>query len=223
MSAKVQTNYLRCIFHSYKVGDIVSERDTDLFKIYMDPYILSSNKRTGDTAYIEVGANTFRQSCFYYYNKDGEYTTASIPKAVKHFFGKSNYENPRRKIYTACRYIINQQIIDYKMSLERDENNGNACQLCGKVCKYGESETDHYPMQFSDIFNGFMAEKNFDQIELIRELDIHWSIKDTDLKKGWQKYHLQHANYRELCKDCHKAYSLQQANSTSRNPTTLYR
>tara|TARA_B100001027_G_C16262555_1_gene330222 strand:+ start:1467 stop:2120 length:654 start_codon:yes stop_codon:yes gene_type:complete len=208
--AKFMTNILRKIFHSYKVGDIVSEMDTNLFKVYMDPYILSSNKRTGDTAYIIVKESQYKQCVFYYYNKDGEYATASIPKAVKYFHGLSIYETPRRRVYAACRFNVNEQIMDYKKSLIREGNNGNVCQLCGQLCEYGESETDHYPTKFSDIFDTFMSDKNFHEIKLIREMDIHWSIKDTDLKKEWKKYHLQHANYRELCKNCHKLHTMDQ-------------
>ena len=210
MKVKEKIDYLREIYHSYKVDDIVSEDHTLIFSKYIDPYINSKNKRSGKTVRIVVKESQYTQCVFYYYNKYDEYATASLPKAVRYFYGRSIFENQRRRVYNACRFDINDQIIAYKKSLHVALNGGNKCRLCKFDCEYGETQTDHYPTPFCEIFDSFMADKNMDDIEFTRASDIFWSLKDDELRSQWQQYHLNHAIYREICIECHKSHTLSQ-------------
>ena len=81
--------------------------------------------------------------------------------------------------------------------------------MCEATIKYGDSESDHYPIPFSKIFDAFIFKKP--KIELMQlDNNFHWTIKDPQMRQVWQLFHEKHAKYRELCNKCHKSVTKSQ-------------
>jgi len=199
MTHKETISHLRSIFHTYRIGDIVSHEHVKLFSKYLDPYINDYKERGGVTTSIPVEKTTYNSPVFMYTNESGESTTANLKRAVKYFFTHKIIDNHRRGLYDACRNDIRDQIIDHK----KDTN--DTCSKCHQNFEYGE--TDHYPVSFCDLFDSAFAGKDISKIKIVRTRLVCWTIEDDTIRQEWQKYHLDNASLRELCVPCHREYS----------------
>lgn len=119
-------------------------------------------------------------------------------------------ESEGSKLIGAMRYAIRKQISNYR--------NSHPEQICF-LCKTNDRiEVDHYPTHFIQIKDNFIKMKE-DRGESTPS-DFKWHPKkgnfmfkngtksndyyDKKWKQGWQRYHLQHAEYRYLCSTCNK-------------------
>ena len=145
---------------------------------------------------------------------------------VKHSEGYESFDwfslavgyipKPKDKLRSACREAIWKQCYSYKMNSKIDIQYDNLytdthsvwiCNFCNKTCKTTkEIQTDHiYP--FSLLIRDFIKERfniptKFDKDERTKENTF--KFEDYQFKKEWIKYHLDHAEYQMLCKDCNK-------------------
>lgn len=119
-------------------------------------------------------------------------------------------ESEESKLIGAMRYAIRKQISNYR--------NSQPNQTCF-LCKTSERiEVDHYPKHFIQLKEDFIKMKE-EKGEQAPE-DFKWHPKkgnfmfkngtksndyyDKKWKQSWQRYHLEHAEYRYLCSTCNK-------------------
>jgi len=200
MSRKTITESLTRIFHQYGPNEEVATRHVEVLRQYIDPYLIAKKKRDGVTIKIlTCNDNMYRSVVLYYYNKDGEKSTASIPKAVRYYF-TGDVENQYRRFYEAIRNDIGSQIVDYKKSIFGSEDSV-PCELCNTVCHRGNTQTDHYPTAFNTLANDFFK----GHVHEVKKDGLYLVLKSGILSTAWKEYHLKHAGYRELCVPCHKS------------------
>jgi len=124
--------------------------------------------------------------------------------------GKLANNSDENKLNGAMRYAIRKQISNYR--------NSHPIQICS-ICQTTQKiEVDHHPKHFQELRDNFVnmkAEKNEGP-----PAEFKWHPKkgnfmfkngtkandyyDKKWKQGWQRYHLQHAEYRYLCSLCNK-------------------
>ena len=197
MTRKAIIDSLLQIFHQYGPNETVAAHHVEILRRYIDPYLIAKKKRDGVTTKIlTCNDNMYRSVVLYYYNEDGEKSTASIPKAVRYYF-TGDVENQYRRFYEAIRNDVGSQIVDYKKSLDTIR-----CELCNTICERGQTQTDHYPTTFKTLMNNFFKGNHAHEV---KKDGLYLILKSETLSAAWKEYHLKHAGYRELCVPCHKS------------------
>ena len=121
----------------------------------------------------------------------------------------NNVNSDENKLNGAMRYAIRKQINNY-----RNAHPIQVCVLCQTTQKI---EVDHYPKHFQELRDDFINKKGLNEGA---PSEFKWHPKkgnfmfkngtkandyyDKKWKQAWQRYHLQHAEYRYLCSLCNK-------------------
>jgi hypothetical protein len=129
--------------------------------------------------------------------KDGTEEHWSYKKAI--------YPQTRhQQIKDAFHWAINPQVIEAKGWAKDRAGELMVCPKCQKTLITDGAELDHYPLCFKDILEGFLSweRSSLDAVALVDAVKYGRRLADEDLERRWQSYHLQHARYRLLCRDC---------------------
>ena len=108
----------------------------------------------------------------------------------------------KRCLNDSLRNSINEQIFDYKKKQELPLK----CKNCGDV---NNCEIDHI-FPFHQIRTNFFKTINKNEIpNVFIENNCNRIFRDSDIEfeNKWKKYHLEHASYQVLCKNCNRKKS----------------
>lgn len=178
----------------------IGEHFTDENLIRLLSYHDNVQKDTKNIDYLVVKLNIYKQRELHFKSFNNPEVSVSYKWCLRILFGNKINSNDEHRVNVLNAF--RNAIISGKWKQFYEKKN-TSCDLC-----YSTSflQIDHCDKPFQQIVDEFMANLNYADIVLAKDVN-NWHYKlDCDiLKQNWIRFHDLHATFRFLCKSCNSS------------------
>jgi len=146
-------------------------------------------KYVADPDFFGIRRNSWQRNEIIYLTPDGKWDNFSLKKCLS-----SRVVTDASKRASAFRYLIRQQVIDFRMK-------NHQCACCGATLAQHEGQVDHI-LPFRSLVSEFCQDRTLGPLIRVPEESVY-IFQDWETQKDWIDFHAKNCSLQILCTDCH--------------------